>query len=134
MYKIDIKVNALLLITLLKMAECMQSECIQSECTICLLDYTEETKKTTECSHIFHRECLDKWLETNNSCPLCRTLLQKQQHFPILNGTPTFGSVSVTLDEVWSLIESIAAADDEEDDEEDEYTRIYGSYIRENFD
>jgi len=26
-------------------SECMQSECMQSECTICLLNYTEETKK-----------------------------------------------------------------------------------------
>lgn len=49
----------------------------QSECTICLLDYTEETKKTTECHHIFHQECLNRWLETNNSCPLCRTVLKQ---------------------------------------------------------
>ena len=53
---------------------CMQSECMQSECTICLFNYTEETKKTLKCNHIFHKECLDKWLQTNNkSCPLCRT-------------------------------------------------------------
>ena len=55
----------------------MSDECIatQSECTICLLDYTKETKKTTECNHIFHQECLDKWLHNNTSCPLCRTEL-----------------------------------------------------------
>ena len=35
-----------------------------TECTICLLDYKEETKKTTECIHTFHQECLDKWLQT----------------------------------------------------------------------
>ena len=58
-----------------------QSECMQSdsstECTICLLDYNDETKTKTECNHFFHQECLDKWLETNNSCPLCRTELKK---------------------------------------------------------
>ena len=53
----------------------MPEECMLSECTICLVQYTEETKKTTECHHIFHQECLDKWLQTNNSCPLCRTEL-----------------------------------------------------------
>ena len=45
------------------------------ECTICLLQYTEESKKTTECNHIFHNECIKIWLQTNISCPLCRTVL-----------------------------------------------------------
>ena len=49
----------------------------QSECTICLLDYNEETKTETKCNHIFHQECLDKWLQTNYTCPLCRTELKK---------------------------------------------------------
>ena len=47
------------------------------ECTICLLQYTEETKKATECQHIFHQECIDRWLQENSSCPLCRTCLQQ---------------------------------------------------------
>ena len=54
-----------------------ESMSTQSECTICLLQYTEETKKTTECQHIFHQECIDRWLQENNSCPLCRTCLQQ---------------------------------------------------------
>ena len=49
----------------------------QSECTICLLDYNEETKTETKCNHTFHTECLDKWLQTNYTCPLCRTELKK---------------------------------------------------------
>ena len=57
-------------------SECMQSECMQSECTICLLNYNEETKKITECCHTFHTECLDRWLQNNTSCPLCRTELK----------------------------------------------------------
>jgi len=52
----------------------MQSES-STECTICLLDYKEETKTETECNHIFHQECLDRWLQNNTSCPLCRTEL-----------------------------------------------------------
>ena len=55
-----------------------QSEC-SNECTICLLNYTEETKKTTECNHTFHDECIGRWLQTNNSCPLCRTVLNQQK-------------------------------------------------------
>ena len=221
----------------------------QSECTICLLDYNEETKTKTECNHIFHQECLDKWLQTNYTCPLCRTELKKdtlcrpiyalpseQQHrrynwnrvdpmtldlgigleavmtetgFNVEDGI-VFGrelidegiqpqqeqgftlrrrenvhelreyqrlmmdyllsqshpemlhsdSTGITrvgspvelnvtyrnpeeLDEVWTLLDSISAttdsigataAEDDSSDEEDEYTRIYGSHIRANFD
>ena len=55
-------------------------ECVIDECTICLNGYKlNETKKTTDCNHIFHEECLEKWLTTNNSCPLCRTELKAKQ-------------------------------------------------------
>jgi len=52
---------------------------MSNECTICLVQYTEETKKTTECNHTFHDECIGRWLQTNNSCPLCRTVLNQQK-------------------------------------------------------
>ena len=63
-----------------------ESMSTQSECTICLLQYTDETKKATECQHIFHQECIDRWLQENNSCPLCRTCLQQHTR-------PTFDGV-----------------------------------------
>ena len=92
-YKIDIKYNILLSITLLKMTESTnesmstQSEC-SNECTICLLQYTDETKKATECRHIFHQECIDRWLQENNSCPLCRTCLQQHTRSTIDEEVP----------------------------------------------
>ena len=66
------------------------------ECTICLLNYNEETKKATECQHIFHQECIDRWLQENNSCPLCRTCLQQHTRSSIdeviyENGGYTYG-------------------------------------------
>jgi hypothetical protein len=54
----------------------MTDECLYGECTICLFQYYDEVKKVTECNHTFHRECLDTWLQTNNTCPLCRHVLQ----------------------------------------------------------
>jgi hypothetical protein len=61
-------------------------ECVVDECTICLNGYKEnETKQTTKCTHIFHEECLIKWLSTNNSCPLCRTELKTKQENIINN-------------------------------------------------
>jgi hypothetical protein len=43
------------------------------DCSICLENIiNEEHKKITTCNHIFHEECMAKWILQNNSCPLCR--------------------------------------------------------------
>lgn len=45
-------------------------------CRICLLDFnTESIKKRTKCQHEFCEVCLDKWLEKENTCPICRTII-----------------------------------------------------------
>ena len=47
------------------------------KCPICLDELESETKETS-CGHTFHNYCLDKWLETKNSCPLCRKNLKQK--------------------------------------------------------
>lgn len=44
-------------------------------CMVCLSDYEpEEDLRLLSCRHIFHKECVDKWLEVgHNNCPACRT-------------------------------------------------------------
>lgn len=42
-------------------------------CSICLVKYDGTTTVvTTLCKHSFHSECIDLWLEGNNTCPNCR--------------------------------------------------------------
>ncbi|CAN1148233.1 E3 ubiquitin-protein ligase At1g12760 [Linum perenne] len=42
-------------------------------CYICLKKYEDEEElKELPCGHVFHVECLDKWLKKNASCPLCK--------------------------------------------------------------
>lgn len=36
-----------------------------------------EIFKINNCNHLFHKHCLNKWLQINNSCPLCRKDSQK---------------------------------------------------------
>lgn len=43
------------------------------KCPICLEGIIN--KKVTTCNHSFCECCIDKWLETNNTCPSCRTIL-----------------------------------------------------------
>ena len=46
------------------------------ECIICTLEYEkEENKFALTCGHVFHKECIDLWLNKgthNRTCPLCR--------------------------------------------------------------
>jgi len=63
---------------------------LEDECTICLEDLDDDKGKTqlekclkcidrkdqriyfTGCDHVFHGRCMDKWLQEDSTCPLCR--------------------------------------------------------------
>ena len=47
---------------------------IQSECPICLEDFKRgEYYRKLECSHCFHKKCIDRWFKKDHSeCPMCR--------------------------------------------------------------
>ncbi|KAH9500016.1 hypothetical protein Btru_076171 [Bulinus truncatus] len=43
------------------------------QCSICLSDYQRgDEKRILPCSHNFHMDCVDQWLLTNATCPVCR--------------------------------------------------------------
>lgn len=46
----------------------------QTNCTICTEEFQlDERLSILECSHIFHADCLKRWLDCyRNNCPLCR--------------------------------------------------------------
>lgn len=44
-------------------------------CTICLesIDkFNSSRRKKMSCNHVFHKCCIQKWLQKNNTCPNCR--------------------------------------------------------------
>ncbi|CAN8247810.1 unnamed protein product [Cochlearia groenlandica] len=45
------------------------------ECSVCLSEFREEEKLRIipNCSHLFHIDCIDVWLQYNANCPMCRT-------------------------------------------------------------
>lgn len=52
-------------------------ECILSGedavCCICLAKYVHNDElRELPCSHFFHKDCVDKWLKINATCPLCK--------------------------------------------------------------
>ncbi|KAK6507440.1 hypothetical protein TWF481_005872 [Arthrobotrys musiformis] len=45
-----------------------------SECVICQDEYkADEEVVKLPCKHIYHEECVTRWLETHDACPICRT-------------------------------------------------------------
>jgi selenocysteine-specific translation elongation factor len=40
-------------------------------CSICLSE-VDNDKLITECNHVFHKDCVQGWLEVNTNCPVCR--------------------------------------------------------------
>lgn len=51
-----------------------KEQLLNSNCTICLEDYVlnEEVILIEHCDHIFHKKCLETWINTKNSCPNCQ--------------------------------------------------------------
>ncbi|XP_031653083.1 RING finger protein 44-like isoform X2 [Oncorhynchus kisutch] len=48
-----------------------QSE--QTLCVVCFSDFEcRQLLRVLPCNHEFHAKCVDKWLKTNRTCPICR--------------------------------------------------------------
>ncbi|TVU04369.1 hypothetical protein EJB05_50049, partial [Eragrostis curvula] len=43
-------------------------------CAICLepLRHGAECGEVRACGHVFHRDCVKRWVKKSNTCPLCR--------------------------------------------------------------
>jgi hypothetical protein len=55
-----------------------KSKMYHNECTICFGDLSENAiRKVIVCGHIFHDECLIKWLKERETCPNCKHSLTK---------------------------------------------------------
>ena len=47
-------------------------------CSVCLTEFTREhlVSQLHRCSHVFHLECIESWLQRNQfTCPLCRSFI-----------------------------------------------------------
>ena len=50
-----------------------------SECVVCLAEFSQDemVKKLPPCGHWFHPNCIDQWLTTQSTCPVCRLDMKK---------------------------------------------------------
>ena len=73
----EIQIYTKPILTRLMLTQNEDTPAAECECPICL-ETTKDTK-TTSCRHTFCVQCLDKWLMTNHTCPLCRTELNEPE-------------------------------------------------------
>ncbi|KAM0899307.1 hypothetical protein ACQ4PT_021393 [Festuca glaucescens] len=55
-----------------------EEQAVEAECSICIsaLVAGDKVKALPPCGHRFHPDCVDDWLRSHPSCPLCRTILR----------------------------------------------------------
>lgn len=84
-------------------------DAMEIECAVCLsmLENGEMARLLPNCKHTFHAECIDKWLNSQSTCPICRT--EAEPRFqpeprevpagPVAagGGAPPFGRVNSSL-------------------------------------
>jgi hypothetical protein len=57
-----------------------RATCRNHKCFICLEDFGEgEGVVRTRCTHVFHRECIQKAIQYNPRCPICKHAIDTQE-------------------------------------------------------
>ncbi|KAF8110446.1 hypothetical protein N665_0083s0014 [Sinapis alba] len=60
--------------TRINMEEAPSTDLETDSCTICQENYKNQDKiATLDCRHVYHAECLKKWLVIKNICPVCKS-------------------------------------------------------------
>lgn len=76
------------------------------ECTICLgaVEDGEVVRKLPACGHVFHVPCVDTWLSSSSSCPVCRAEVEPPPP------TATLGSARFVLEKVQEAVKEEAGS------------------------
>ncbi|KAG8389220.1 hypothetical protein BUALT_Bualt02G0206200 [Buddleja alternifolia] len=87
-----------------------------SKCVVCLNEFQEHDmlRVLPKCSHSFHLDCIDVWLQNNSNCPLCRSTISGRNRYRVerimapnsspQDPQPLFGSI-IGGDEDFVVIE-----------------------------
>ncbi|XP_010939707.2 E3 ubiquitin-protein ligase ATL31-like [Elaeis guineensis] len=72
------------------------------ECAVCLSEFEDDEtlRVLPKCSHVFHPDCIDAWLASHVTCPVCRSNLVPDPEAPPTDSTelqsPAQAAVEVT--------------------------------------
>lgn len=60
---------------------------MDNQCSVCFLNMSDNTTRSLECGHTFHRRCVERWKMActgSPTCPMCRTPFDVPQYRCIL--------------------------------------------------
>lgn len=86
---------------------------MMKDCAVCLSEFEsgEMLRLLPACDHVFHKDCIDMWLFSHTTCPLCRLSLLKHKRGSISSGTPSHSlPSSVDLQPMLALQNAAPAA------------------------
>ncbi|KAI3673488.1 hypothetical protein L6452_39607 [Arctium lappa] len=77
----------------------------QFDCAVCLCEFSphDHLRLIPICSHAFHTHCIDTWLLSNPTCPLCRVNLSIENH-PLRNHNRPTENFNVATNNISSEI------------------------------
>lgn len=75
-----------------------------NSCSICLCNNEDISSKTTICNHTFHSKCIDGWLENNETCPVCRTVLREMDSEEVVYETEIIRSSENRIFNLWWIV------------------------------
>ncbi|XP_065022813.1 RING-H2 finger protein ATL65-like [Musa acuminata AAA Group] len=80
-YGLDDAAIKALPVSLFSRAKAKQLAVTNRECAVCLLEFEDDdTLRTLPlCAHAFHMDCIDVWLRSHATCPLCRAAVLRHE-------------------------------------------------------
>ncbi|XP_055822212.1 RING-H2 finger protein ATL29-like [Solanum dulcamara] len=112
------------------------------ECAICLVEFDDDSmlRLVTSCNHVYHQDCIDLWLESHKTCPVCRAnldspeVLKKRSQVPTTvnnNNNNNNNNVMHDINEDESLEDSLSVVI-QEDNNDDDHKEEEESGVNEN--
>ena len=89
-----------------------------THCSICTEPVKPYKVRPLQCGHYFHAECLSKWVQRHNVCPMCRAPYPSVK--PASNKPRRAPPIRASPDEYEHLLIDIDDLEDVEDEEEDD--------------
>lgn len=91
----------------------------ETECLVCLGEFQQEEslRLLPKCSHAFHVPCIDTWLRSHKTCPLCRAPIVHDTA-SVDGGTESDSSVSDMIEDMEECSSGVVRVGDEDSSEE----------------
>jgi len=102
-------------------------EQITKNADVCPICYQAmSAAKITRCRHLFHNSCLKKWLQKQDSCPMCLEPLHKvdatsqteEVHPPLLDNMVLEAMMNEANEELDRMFENNSSSDEEEENDD----------------